>query len=116
MLFLYLDASIIHFVMSSLSLRRQRYWARSMIGYPLLCEAVPATGHLALACMERFLHVFFFSSPFPYKVFCFFSLEVLLVAVSHVHVLCTWTTPTSLPHVASDGLGFASHWLWHILA
>jgi NAD-dependent SIR2 family protein deacetylase len=32
---------------------RQRYWARSALGWPRFCEARPNAGHLALAELER---------------------------------------------------------------
>jgi NAD+-dependent protein deacetylase sirtuin 4 len=32
---------------------RRRYWARSMIGWPLLAQAQPNVGHTALAALER---------------------------------------------------------------
>lgn len=32
---------------------RQRYWARSMLGWPRLASATPNTGHRALAALER---------------------------------------------------------------
>lgn len=32
---------------------RQRYWARSMVGWPRMAQASPNKGHLALAEMER---------------------------------------------------------------
>lgn len=36
---------------------RQRYWARSMIGWPRMRQAAPNAGHLALAELERAGHV-----------------------------------------------------------
>jgi NAD-dependent SIR2 family protein deacetylase len=36
---------------------RQRYWARSVVGWPRLSEAVPNDGHRALASMEAAGHV-----------------------------------------------------------
>ncbi len=36
---------------------RQRYWARSMLGWPLMRDAVPNQGHRALACLESRNHV-----------------------------------------------------------
>jgi NAD-dependent SIR2 family protein deacetylase len=32
---------------------RRRYWARSMVGYPTLAQAVPNAGHHALAALEQ---------------------------------------------------------------
>ncbi len=32
---------------------RRRYWARSMVGYPTLAQAVPNAGHLALAGLQE---------------------------------------------------------------
>jgi NAD-dependent SIR2 family protein deacetylase len=34
-------------------LARQRYWARSMLGWPLIAAAKPNAAHLALAALER---------------------------------------------------------------
>src|SRR5690606_26119357 len=39
------------FVGSELS--RQRYWARSMLGWPLIAAALPNPAHLALAALEE---------------------------------------------------------------
>jgi NAD-dependent SIR2 family protein deacetylase len=36
---------------------RQRYWARSMIGWPVVAEAQPNAAHLALARLEAARHV-----------------------------------------------------------
>jgi NAD-dependent SIR2 family protein deacetylase len=36
---------------------RQRYWARSMIGWPVVAEAQPNAAHLALARLEAAQHV-----------------------------------------------------------
>ena len=36
---------------------RRRYWARSMVGYPLLAGAAPNAGHRALAALEANGHV-----------------------------------------------------------
>jgi len=37
--------------------RRQRYWARSMLGWPPVRNASPGAGHLALAELERSGHI-----------------------------------------------------------
>jgi NAD-dependent SIR2 family protein deacetylase len=36
---------------------RRRYWARSMVGWPMMRSVAPNPGHLALAAMERAGHV-----------------------------------------------------------
>lgn len=36
---------------------RQRYWARSLVGWPRMAQAIPNEGHLALADMEKAGHV-----------------------------------------------------------
>jgi len=37
--------------------RRQRYWARSLLGWPTMRDARPNAGHLALARLERQGHI-----------------------------------------------------------
>ena len=39
------------------ALARQRYWARSMVGWRTMAQALPAPAHRALARMEQFGHV-----------------------------------------------------------
>jgi NAD-dependent SIR2 family protein deacetylase len=36
---------------------QRRYWARSMIGWPVLAQAAPNAGHAALAALERSRHL-----------------------------------------------------------
>jgi len=40
-------------VFTGTELARQRYWARSMLGWPLIAAAQPNRAHLALAALER---------------------------------------------------------------